>query len=191
MDQNHQRLSRTQDDSEIPLGSLSLSDEAAELSSTDVAGILQATAGYLSRSSPTSMENLVEKANDEEILGKLEEVVKTYFRPLKLTSLPSIIVYLLVNYFLLRGEKKEAVAAKKLYEDHIALLKDKSSELEERLKETEGRGRESSPLSPSSSESSLCSELCQSCEEYRKESDSLTKQYTKLKQSYDEVGFEK
>lgn len=180
-----QDSTRTSADASLSLGSLTIRDDT-EMNSSEVADILQVTASHFTRSSPSSHDSLIQKANDEEILGKLEEIVTTHFHPLKLTSLPSIIVYLLLNYFLLRREKKEVVAAKKLYEEHIALLKEKSSELEEKLRESSSHPRESSPPSSSSS-STTSSDICHSCEEYRQECDSLSRQYAKLKQSYDEV----
>ena len=136
----------------------------------EVADILQAAASHFSKTAPSSSENdLIQKSNDEAVLQKLEGVLKTHFHPLNLNTLPSVIVYLLLNYFLLRRENKEVEAAKKLYEDHIALLKDKNSELEERVRDE------------------ASSSACKCCEELRSGKESLSAQYAKLKQSYDEV----
>ena len=139
----------------------------------DVPSILQATASHFSKTAPTSSANdLIQNSNDEAVLQKLEEVLTTHFHPLNLTTLPSVVVYLLLNYFLLRRENKEVEAAKKLYEDHIALLKEKNTELEERWRE--------------GNQSAEC-QSCKSCDKLRRSRDTLSEEYTKLKQSYDEV----
>lgn len=140
----------------------------------DVPSILQMTASHFSKTAPKSRANdLIQNSNDEAVLQKLEEVLKTHFYPLNLTTLPSVVIYLLLNYFLLKRENKEVEAAKKLYKDHIALLKEKNTELEERWRE--GGGCKQNAQS------------CKSCEELQRSRDALSAEFTKLKQSYDEV----
>lgn len=151
--------------------SLSMQKESG-MDYQDVPRILQATASHFSKTVPSSSANdLIRNSNDETVLCKLEDVLKTHFHPLNLTTLPSVVIYLLLNYFLLNQENKEVEAAKKLYEDHIALLKEKNSELEDRIRE---RGTKQTTV-------------CVSCEELQQKVEGLTSQCSKLKQSYDEV----
>lgn len=157
--------------------SLNAQDERRSMDRKDIPSILQATASHFSKTAPTSTANdLIQNSNDESVLQKLEEVLKMHFHPLHLTTLPSVVIYLLLNYFLLKRENKEVEAAKKLYEDHIALLKEKNAELEERVRE----GSASSKLSTE------CSS-CKACNELRKSKEALSAEYGKLKQSYNEV----
>lgn len=176
-----QDSTKSPSDSSLPfaVGSLSIRDEAA-ISSSEVSDILQLTARHFSRAAQSPNSSLVQKANDKEILEKVEEIVRTHFHPLNLTSLPAIIIYLLLNYFLLQREKREISSAKKLYEEHIALLKEKSSELEDRLRES----RRESSRSPSSTSSM---DSCHDCEETMQKLASVSREFDRLKQSYDEV----
>lgn len=170
MDQeNSFQQQQLKDDSAVNIKTAALSMSALTVKDTgsmdhsDVTSILQATAKHLSKAALTSSaSSLIQKANDEMIQKQLEEVLSAHFHPLALSTLPSIVVYLLLNYFLLKRENREIDIAKSLYEDHIALLKEKNSELveEKALQEKV--------------------ESCKSCEELRANID-------KLKQSYDEV----
>ena len=170
--QQQQQQQQLKDDSAVnietvalSMGALTVKDNGS-IDHKDVSSILQATADHLSKAALTSStSSLIQKANDEVIQKQLEEVLSAHFHPLTLTTLPSIVVYLLLNYFLLKRENREIEAAKSLYEDHIALLKEKNSELVEEKALQEKNGRV---------------ESCKSCEELRASID-------KLKQSYDEV----
>jgi hypothetical protein len=146
-------------------------EEGVVMGRKDVPSILQATASHLSKAAaPSSGANdLIQNSNDETVLQKLEEVLKIHFHPLNLTTLPSVVIYLLLNYFLLKRENKEVEAAKKLYEDHIALLKEKNCELEEKVRENADTAG------------------CKSCEELGRSKEALSEDYAKLKQSYEEV----
>lgn len=171
MDQENgiQQQPQLKDDSAVGIETAALSMSAltvrenGSIDHKDVTSILQATADHLSKAAlSSSADSLIHKANDEVIQKQLEEVLSVHFHPLTLTTLPSIVVYLLLNYFLLKRENREIEGAKSLYEDHIALLKEKNSELveEKALQEKDS--------------------TCKSCEELRENID-------KLKRSYDEV----
>lgn len=171
--------SRPQGDSDtvisLTMAALTIKDEA-EINCKEVTDILHTTVNHLSRSVPSSSTSmLIRKSRDEEIHKKLEELITEHFHPLELTSLPSIVIFLLLHYFLLKRENKETESAKKLYEDHIALLKEKNSDLEERVRESTCSGN------------CTTAESCTLCKELRQNHDSLSVQYAKLKQSYDEV----
>ena len=164
----------------------------AKFDSSEVTSMLQSAASHFSSSctsaplsAPTSTNDLfIRRSNDEGVLQSLEEILKTHFHPLNLCTLPSVVVYLLLNYFVLKRESKEIESAKKLYEDHIALLKEKNAELEERVRETTTSGGGAvKPTTPSSTEP----KPCKSCEELIKTREALSHQNAKLKQSYDEV----
>lgn len=170
-----------QDAIESQLESISLSNlEISALKKThqdsrmdDVKSILQSTASHISKTALSSKENdLILKSNNEVIQQQLEEVLKAHFHPLNLTTLPSIVVYLLLKYFLLSRENREVESAKKLYEDHIALLKDKNSELEGKMRE--------SAVSKSAAE-------CSSCKALQQRTESLSVELEKLRKSYNEV----
>lgn len=168
----HQTISLTSLDAAL---SLSMQNES-ELHSIDVPKILQATASHFSKTAPSSSSNdLIRNSNDDTVLLKLEDVLKTHFHPLKLTTLPSVVIYLLLNYFLLKRENREVEAAKKLYEDHIALLKEKNAELEVKVRDCSGT-KQAADFG-----------RCKSCEKLQQSMEELTTQCTKLKQSYDEV----
>lgn len=142
--------------------------------------VLQATARHFSKVAGSSgVDFLVEKANDAAIHEKLEEVLAGHFHKFGLNSLQSVLVYVLLNYFLAKKENKELESAKRLYEDHIALLKEKNSELSRRPK------RESEPEGVPQTLGAQAS--CKSCEELQQSRDALSAQYARLKKSYDEV----
>lgn len=161
----------------------------AKFDSSEVTSMLHSAARHFSSSSfstsaplsaATNANDLfIRRSTDEGVLQSLEEVIKTHFHPLNLCTLPSVVVYLLLNYFVLKRESREMESAKKLYEDHIALLKEKNAELEERVRENSACGA----VKPTSTEP----KSCKSCEELIKTREALSHQNAKLKQSYDEV----
>ena len=122
--------------------------------------------------------NLVHSSNNPEAHKELDRILASHFYSLNLANPQSVIVFLLLSCFLLKKENKEIEVVRKLYEDHISLLKDKNSELEEKVM------KQSSGTSKDRSEPSPLSQSCVSCDEVR---DRLDAQVTQLQQSYDEV----
>ena len=166
-------------DATASMGAMSLTDSRdTDNCIENVAEVLQATARYFSKSASSSgVDSMVEKANDTTVHKKLQEVLTGHFEKFGLNSLQSVVVFVLLNYFLVKKENREFESAKRLYEDHIALLKEKNSELTSRKPR---KGSESAG-------ETLESHECRSCDELRKSRDALSAQFTQLKKSYNEV----
>lgn len=158
------------------LGNLTLTDVGRL---DNLADVLSATAKHISTNtvapSSSRRSSLVQRCNDSSLHRKLDGVLAKFFHPLELSSSPAIISYLLMSYSQLRLQHQEELSAKKLYEDHIAFLKEKNAEMEGKLKEN------------ADSKISFDARWCQSCDELRRSKDTLSVQYSRLKGSYDEV----
>ncbi len=141
----------------------------------NVAEVLQATARHFSKVAASSgMDSLVEKANDTTVHEELKQVLSGHFEKFGLNSLQSVLVYVLLNYFLVKKENREFESAKSLYEDHIALLKEKNFDLSRRKGDsTGGEGLED--------------QECRSCGELQQSLDALSVRFAQLKKSYEEV----
>ena len=99
----------------------------------EIEEILKLSAQEMSKLTTSSSCTLVQLSNSPESQEKLKDLLPVYFHSWNLTSSHSIIVYLLLHYFLVKQEHDEIVTAKQLYEEHIARLKTRMSDLEERL----------------------------------------------------------
>ena len=136
----------------------------------NILSILQATASYFATTVPhNSRSGLIKISNSEEAQKNLNEILSMHFYSMKLSNLNSVIVFLLLNFFLLWRDLKENERAKKLYEDHIVLLKEKNSDLEQKIKDEKEISQ------------------CRTCDELKQSVDSLSEQCRKLKLSYNEV----
>lgn len=100
----------------------------------------------VSQATACNTSALVQLSNAEKSHERLQQLLPLYFYSWNLTDAHSIIVFLLLHYFLLRREHKEALGAKGLYEEHIELLKSRMSDLEAKLSNSQ-----SSPQSDFSS----------------------------------------
>lgn len=99
----------------------------------EVEEILQVSAQSISQQTSCNASTLVQLSNSSESQEKLKDLLPVYFYSWNLTNSHSIIVYLLLHYFLVKQDHHEMVSAKQLYEEHIARLKSRMSDLEERL----------------------------------------------------------
>ena len=138
----------------------------------EIASILQTTAACFSKTVVSRSSMLVERSNDAENQEKMEEILPAHFYSLGLSNIHSVVIFLLLNYFLLKREKKDSETVKQLYEDHVALLKERNAELEVKLKESKGK---------------LESHTSELCEDLQKKLESHSIEYSRLKRSYEEV----
>lgn len=95
--------------------------------------VLQLSSSQISQATACNASALVQLSNSEKSRERLQQLLPLYFYSWNLTDSHSVIVFLLLHYFLLKREHKEALGAKGLYEEHIALLKNRMSDLEEKL----------------------------------------------------------
>ena len=95
--------------------------------------VLQLSSSQVSQATACNASALVLLSNAEKSQERLQQLLPLYFYSWNLTNSHSVIVFLLLHYFLLKREHKEALGAKGLYEEHIALLKNRMSDLEEKL----------------------------------------------------------
>lgn len=147
-----------------------------------IAVILKQTAANLHASASFNAPNtftMVQESNDPETHEELEKILASHFFSLNLANYQSVIAFLLLNCFLLKKESKEKEMIRKLYEDHISLLKEKNSELEDKV-------LRHSVTQKANTESSLLRD-CDSCEELRERMQVMSTQVSQLRQSYDDV----
>ena len=164
--------------------------------------ILKQTAAGLHSLNAPNTYGMVLSSNNPETQQEVGSILKTHFYPLNLTNTQSVISFLLLTCFFLKKQARDADSLKKLYEDHISLLKEKNSELEEKLILREGvensNGRSSGKMSPDCSMSPSTTEVqqqqqqqqqsdCDSCTQLKARVESLTGEVVKLQRSYDEV----
>lgn len=95
--------------------------------------VLQLSSSQISQATACNASALVQLSNAEKSHERLQQLLPLYFYSWNLTDSHSVIVFLLLHYFLLKREHKEALGAKGLYEEHIALLKNRMSDLEAKL----------------------------------------------------------
>ena len=95
--------------------------------------VLQLSSSQVSQTTASNASALVQLSNSEKSHERLQQLLPLYFYSWNLTDAHSVIVFLLLHYFLLRREHKEVLGAKGIYEEHIALLKSRMSDLEEKL----------------------------------------------------------
>jgi len=160
--------------------------------------ILKQTAASLHSFNTPNAYRMVLNSNSPETQEEVSSILKTHFYPLNLTNTQSVISFLLLSCFFLKKQAQEADSLKKLYEDHISLLKEKNSELEEKLLRevmdngSNRGGRSSGKMSPDCSMSPSTTEVqqqgCGSCSQLKTRVEVLTGEVTKLQRSYDEVG---
>ena len=155
-----------------------------DIEQKEITDILTRTAANLHTSTyvknaPTTF-SIVHNANNSETHKELDRILASHFYSLNLSNYQSVIVFLLLNFFLMKREKnKEKELLKKLYEDHASILKKKISDLEDKvLKESEA-GKVCSEL--------LSSRNCSSCVELIERLEEMTTQVSQLQQSHDEV----
>ena len=110
--------------------------------------VLQLSSSQISQATASNASALVQLSNSEKSHERLQQLLPLYFYSWNLTDAHSVIVFLLLHYFLLKREHKEVLGAKGMYEEHIALLKSRMSDLEEKLFNSHshsGSGSSSSP----------------------------------------------
>jgi hypothetical protein len=95
--------------------------------------VLQLSSSQVSQATASNASALVQLSNSEKSHERLQQLLPLYFYSWNLTDAHSVIVFLLLHYFLLKLEHKEVLGAKGMYEEHIALLKSRMSDLEEKL----------------------------------------------------------
>ena len=95
--------------------------------------VLQLSSSQVSQATASNASALVQLSNSEKSHERLQQLLPLYFYSWNLTDAHSVIVFLLLHYFLLKREHGEVLGAKGMYEEHIALLKSRMSDLEEKL----------------------------------------------------------
>ena len=95
--------------------------------------VLQLSSSQVSQATASNASALVQLSNSEKSHERLQQLLPLYFYSWNLTDAHSVIVFLLLHYFLLKREHREVLGAKGMYEEHIALLKSRMSDLEEKL----------------------------------------------------------
>ncbi len=91
-------------------------------------GILERACSSLSDGTTSEM---VEVANSERLQKAVDDLLPVYFKTWQLQSTESILVFILLNFFVLRQECCALKADRGDYEDHIARLKKCVGDLEE------------------------------------------------------------
>ena len=90
--------------------------------------ILEQTCGEMSDATTSEM---VEIANSTEAQQCVEDLLPVYFRTWQLHSTESIMVFMLLNYFILKRDCTELKSDRTSFEDHIEKLKNRVAQLEE------------------------------------------------------------
>ena len=99
-------------------------------SGQDVSEILQQMCGEISQ---TTTAEIVEVANLASSQSKLQDLLPVYFYSWQLQNLEAVIVYLLLNYFMLWRDRSERNEDKEAFEEYIERLKTRVAELEKKL----------------------------------------------------------
>ncbi len=147
--------------------------------------------------SDATTPEIVEVANSEELQKSIEDLSSVYFKTWKLHSTGSILIYMLLNFFVLRQECCELKADRGNYEDHIAQLKKRVADLEDengeikRLRKLEKRGGRRNPeFQGEQSSMAECSTSGgdQGLNQLTQRLQDVTFENSKLKRLQDEVG---
>ena len=152
--------------------------------------VLQLSSSQVSQATASNASALVQLSNLEKSHERLQQLLPLYFYSWNLTDAHSVIVFLLLHYFLLRREHKEVSGAKGIYEEHIALLKSRMSDLEEKLSNSHsqsGSGSSSSPRNGNIAGGDHDQVLTREIESLHNQVMSLRSENEQLKHSYEEV----
>ncbi len=173
-----------------PLSSVSKNEHFVE--TDEVVDVLKKTAASLHSLNSSSTYSMVHSSNNPGTQEEIDRILSTHFYPLNLTNTQSVVAFLLLTCFVLKKQTREAESLKKLYEDHISLLKDKNTELEDKLLRSstamgDAGGKMSPDCSSMSPMTSTGAQDCTSCEHLKSRVEELTEQVTQLRSSYDEV----
>ena len=178
--------------SENPATSISLVPQRTKsegsLEKDETVDILKQTAASLRSFNAPNTFSMVHSSNNPKTQEEVDSILRTHFVSLNLSSTQSVVAFLLLTCFFLKKQTREAESLKKLYEDHISLLKEKNAELESKLlRETSGSGKSSPDYSMSPPTSTT--QDCSNCEQLRERVEALSCQVSQLQRSYDEVCF--
>ena len=151
--------------------------------------ILQLSSSQVSQATASNAAALVQLSNSEKSHERLQQLLPLYFYSWNLTDLHSVVVFLLLHYFLLRKEHRETLGAKGLYEEHIALLKSRMSDLEDKLSNSHSRQQSGSGSKSGIEDIHKLSEdqFVSEIEHLRSQVDSLQCENSQLRRSNDEV----
>ena len=83
--------------------------------------------------SQTTTAEIVEVANSAAPRSKLQDLLPVYFYSWQLKSREAVIIYLLLNYFLLWQDGSERREDRQAFEEYIERLKTRVAELEKKL----------------------------------------------------------
>ena len=153
--------------------------------------VLQLSSSQVSQATASNASALVQLSNSEKSHERLQQLLPLYFYSWNLTDAHSVIVFLLLHYFLLKREHKEVLGAKGLYEEHIALLKSRMSDLEEKLSNSHSHSGSSCGSSPRNGNigggGGVDQVLAREVESLRNLVESLKSENDQLKRSNEEV----
>ena len=149
--------------------------------------VLQLSSSQVSQATACNASALVQLSNAEKSHERLQQLLPLYFYSWNLTDSHSVIVFLLLHYFILKREHREALGAKGLFEEHIALLKRRMSDLEEKLSNSQSSSSGSRNGNSGSNQSSGRDQLLAEVESLRDQIESLKCENKQLKLSNEEV----
>ena len=154
--------------------------------------VLQLSSSQISQATASNASALVQLSNSEKSHERLQQLLPLYFYSWNLTDSHSVIVFLLLHYFLLKREHKEVLGAKGIYEEHIAVLKSRMSDLEEKLSSSHshsgsGSSSSSSPRNGNIGTNDHDQALTREVEGLRNQVTSLRLENEQLKHSNEEV----
>lgn len=156
----------------------------ADMEKEEIVSIIKQTAANLHSAASFNASNtigMVHSSNIPETHMELDKILESHFYSLNLVNPQSVIVFLLLSCFLLKKENKEIETVRKLYENHISLLKEKNSEIEDRTKQSSGTGKSHSESASASLQS------CVSCDALKARLEGMAAEESQLQQSYDDV----
>ena len=155
--------------------------------------VLQLSSSQISQATACNASALVQLSNSEKSHERLQQLLPLYFYSWNLTDSHSVIVFLLLHYFLLKREHKEMLGAKGLYEEHISLLKNRMTDLEAKLSVSHSQSRVESHSGSRNGNGSVangvgdCEELLSEVERLRSTVESLQCENDQLKHTNEEV----
>ena len=178
---NHQPMAAQTTATHFPITSRDL------LRENEMHEVLQLSSSQVSQATASNAAMLVQLSNSDKSHERLQQLLPLYFYSWNLTDLHSVVVFLLLHYFLLRKEHKETLGAKGLYEEHIALLKSRMSDLEDKLSNSQQSGSGSRNGNGNMRKLASDDHLASEVERLRGQVESLQCENVQLRRSNDEV----